>query len=656
MERVQGFDDAQVQAAFELLLQQAHDADYKMCFLLDGLDEFKGNPLEHEDLALKLKSWTLDGNVKLLTSSRPWPEYENVFVANATIYLHQLNHFDIRTYCFERLVQDREFNQIRDEEDTLEIEGVVNDIVLGSQGIFLWAHLVLDNILQGIRQGDSITTLRAKVEEYPADLDSLYDKLREPIAKKLIDSNRANRMLVLAINVPDEFYLPAIAFSWILDDSNAGLLDPEFPTDNQCRPYSEAEATNRIQRVIKQINSLTRGLLELDQSRDSQPRVDSMEYILETYITSPGIKFCHRSARDYLVSNEARYQRACASWPGFHDSDVYGRIHLARLLYGTSIDNLVRWGSGSRLDRYLYCIDRPYCRSFDPKTIRKFESPVKPFLRGEFNFGPIPPDFLRTESEPSFLQWCAWCGLDKFVLIETIEPSARINSRGSSILLGILYRSYDEFNLETMDVLLQLLDRRIGIDVMIEIWKWAADVYAIPLEPHLPAWVVMTRSLLEKMRVAGYRAKKTKSRDLAFESAVAALRCLHEYGEQVGERMSLTLGIVEDKSYSVSAKRQFSTAEIVEWLEEECIEVRKAIATSSTADQAQWSWCARTTDGNQSTCDMMQHTLGKWLKENGISDICRQRGSWSLEICGLRWESADVQVDFNERDIGFRVL
>lgn len=113
-------------------------------------------------------------------------------------------------------------------------------------------------------------------------------------------------------------------FSWILDDSNAGLLDPEFPTDNECRPYSEAEATKRIQRVIKQVNGLTRGLLELDQSRGYIRRIfkELGNEPLNNYFTSPGIKVCHRSARDYLISSEARYQKLCASWPGFHDTDV----------------------------------------------------------------------------------------------------------------------------------------------------------------------------------------------------------------------------------------------------------------------------------------------------------------------------------------------
>lgn len=636
VERVQGFDDAQIQAAFELLLKQAHDADYRMCFLLDGLDEFKGKPLEHEDLALKLKSWTLDGSVKLLVSSRPWPEFKTVFVANATIHLHRLNHFDIRTYCFRKLEQDRGFNQIREKEDILEIKDVVDDIVFESQGIFLWAHLVLDNILHGIRQGDSITTLRAKVGEYPADLDSLYDKLREPIEKKLIDNNRASRMLLLAVNAPDRFYLPAIACSWILDDSNAGLLDPEFPTDNEIRPYSKAEADNRIQRVIKQINSLTRGLLELDYSPGYRAGFGGPS--LNTYFASPGIRFCHKSARDYLVSNEARYQRACASWPGFHDSDVYGRIHLARLLYGGFDD-----AEGFGFEDYIETMEHSYCRDFNPKTIRKFEAPLKPYLPGrQLVFGSVDFDIEHAiDEEISFAQFCAYCSLDTFVLSETLEHSKHLHSKGSSILIPIAQASRD---FQKIHILLQLLNRRVGIDLMIAMSK--SEGNGRPVEEfNLPAWVVVTWLLLDNMRYI-YVTREDGNGYLIMESAVAALRCLHEHGEQVGKGISFTLGILEDgpRGPGLSkAKRQFSSAEIVGWLQKKSIEMRSAAATYGTEDQAQWSGSAPTADDNHPTDATMQHTLTTWLKGN--SDHRMQTHYWPLEVCVLHWESIHVDIE-----------
>lgn len=630
VERLQGFDDGQVRDAFGLLLQQAHNADYRMCFLLDGLDEFKGNRLEHENLALKLKSWTLDGNVKLLVSSRPWPEFENVFVANATIYLHQLNHFDIRTYCIERMKQDREFDSSGDRDDVLAMKGVLNKIANQSQGIFLWAHLVLDRIFQGIRQGDSTATLEAKIHEYPADLDSLYDKLREPIEKSLIDSNRANRMLLLVIKTPDRFCLPAIAFSWLLEDSNTGLLDPEFPTDNEIQPYSEAEATKRMQRVTKQINGLTRGLLELDESLKCNVDINNLP--LNTYFRSPGVRFCHRSAYDYLVSNETRYQKLCASWPNFDKTDVYGRIHLARLLYGADFDCVLGFNN------YLDCgatTPHLYCREFDSRTIWKFEAPLRPLLHGQFE-GYVDDLCPTIQAAPSFFQYCAYCDLDTFVLSVMSEPPNDLHSVGSSLLLAFFNRS-SGYGSKRLLALLRLLNDRIGIDVMVKVWVREGDSTA------LPAWAVVFWLLFESYLYDSLPDAEAK---------LEPLRCIQEYCEHVGERMSLTLCLMElhgTNHPSIQAERQFSSAEIVEWAEEQCVQERKMVATSSTADQAQYSWSAWTANSTHST----NNTLGNWLKGDEGHGNSRDK----MNICALHWEQIDVRIGSTvwEHVVGFRL-
>lgn len=81
---------------------------YKICFILDGLDEFEGNRLDHEKLASKFKDWTVESDVKLLVSSRPWMDFLNIFDMTSTIHLHELNHLDIKTYGLGKVENDRE--------------------------------------------------------------------------------------------------------------------------------------------------------------------------------------------------------------------------------------------------------------------------------------------------------------------------------------------------------------------------------------------------------------------------------------------------------------------------------------------------------------------------------------------------------------------
>lgn len=75
MEEIQGFDDDQIEESLNLLLNRASQGGYRLCFFIDGLDECEGNRLKHEELALKLQSWTVSGTIKLCVSSRPYSEF-----------------------------------------------------------------------------------------------------------------------------------------------------------------------------------------------------------------------------------------------------------------------------------------------------------------------------------------------------------------------------------------------------------------------------------------------------------------------------------------------------------------------------------------------------------------------------------------------------
>lgn len=116
VEKFQDFGREQIEEAFDLLLNKTKDSNillnrtedsgHRICFLIDGLDESQGGDLDHEDLAARLKNWTVGGNIKLLVSSRPWRPFLTMFTAYPTLHLHELNRFDIRTYAIRQLAQD----------------------------------------------------------------------------------------------------------------------------------------------------------------------------------------------------------------------------------------------------------------------------------------------------------------------------------------------------------------------------------------------------------------------------------------------------------------------------------------------------------------------------------------------------------------------
>lgn len=521
VERFQAFGDEHVRQAFDRLLQKTQSSSHRFCFLIDGLDEFEGKRLEHEDLAAKLKGWAAGEDVKLLVSSRPWQEFSDIFTANPTIHLHELNGFDIKTYCLTELQEDRAVRQQDLEQTGSLIREVVGKITELAQGIFLWAHLVLDAVRQGVRQGDSLETLMLKLEEYPSDLDGLYTKLREPIERSAIDRERANQMLLLALKAPDRFRLYAIAFSWLDKD---GLLDPEFPVADACQPYTEVEIAERLECARRRVNGLTRGLLEIFtewQGYTDRAMIPSF--------TSPKVRFCHKTARDYLIQ---RYAELQASWPNFDQVDVYGRLHLADCIYGLDLNT-----DEEQMEWKLF---PSFCESFDVNTIRKFEAPLGSLLRPSICFEE-PPAASRDKQDQSnrvsFVQYAGYCGTVRQYVLSVLDtdPAMNIHSPGSNILLGILESRWTvptdgDYYKKVCSALVEkgvadlgrMVDTRSNLN---------GQVLA------LPTWVIAMYKILNRTQFM------IRHKYWACE-LVELARTLHEYGIHVGQSLSMTVEII----------------------------------------------------------------------------------------------------------------
>ncbi|KAI2463650.1 hypothetical protein F4781DRAFT_110580 [Annulohypoxylon bovei var. microspora] len=354
------------QKAFEDLMQKAQNSRYKLCFFIDGLDECDGNRLVHEQLAQRMKTWTEGGDVKLCTSSRPYQEFQDVltFPGARRIHLHLLNRFDIWTYCINRFSDDREARKTK--RSYLEI---INEIVENSEGVFLWAHLVVDIILIALRQGDPYHVLRKKLAEIPKELDTLYTKLREAIEKSDIDKERSNKMLLLAIRNPLGEDLNAIVFSWLdgMGTSGNDLENLDFPNVGDCHPYSAEEYTESLQNVEKKIDSLTRGFLELDPA----PRMD-MCGLVQPWFYTP-VRFSHRTARDYFLQKKHMMAALEESFYDFEGSHAYGRLRLAEFIFGFkeisrhgySLPTLVKW------------LAKLFPQHIDSKTCLKFQNEIQ---------------------------------------------------------------------------------------------------------------------------------------------------------------------------------------------------------------------------------------------------------------------------------------
>lgn len=614
VEKIQVFDSGRIQDAFHLLLEKTHHARHRFCFFIDGLDEYEGNRLAHEDLAAQLKGWTSGTDVKLLVSSRPWPEFHDIFKGNPSIHLHRLNAFDIKRYCSQQLEQDREVRTIGIHHMEGLIQELVQEITVHSQGIFLWAHLVLQATRQGIRQGDSTTVLMEKLKEFPPDLDDLYTKLREPIQKSDNDRIRSNRMLLLAANTPDEFRLVPVAFSWLGDERESGLLDPTFPAATTCQPYSAQEIATRLDRVTRQMHGLTRGLLETVM--DSKGRFSSgCDGCLDNVLAAWRVRFCHRTARDYVLRTEERYKNLCDSWPDFDKSDVYGRIHLAKFIYG------FRPGTKDRAThKYLGSY---YCRDFSFNSIRKFEATLCPNLRPLFvsQDGHLVERMQKHQdhSPVSFLQYAAHCGLNRFVLAEiAAAPTKSLQSPGTNILISSLCAGIN------VKLCLSLLQQGVvDLESMIEIEISQGGTLM------LPTWVVGLWELTRQHLLSGTSILHGFYGLDALKLHVQLVRHLHQHGVRAGQRLVMTVRLY--RGGKGDEQMDLTSEQVVRWFE-------YLLASKMGQDS----------DGLEDALRTLNEWL-EWAKANRSKGIRPQ-------LVALNWQSQHVvlQKDDNEGDPLFR--
>lgn len=145
----------------------------RFCLFIDGLDEFVG---DYPDLAEFLVSIVSKSkHLKLVVSSRPLPAFTTGFRNSHKLRLQDITEEDIRNYTSSKL-RTRLVSRLRNE-----WANFLDEIVSKAAGVFLWVSLVVKSLLEGLRDGDTVSELRARLDEIPPDLKDLYQHMLDRI-------------------------------------------------------------------------------------------------------------------------------------------------------------------------------------------------------------------------------------------------------------------------------------------------------------------------------------------------------------------------------------------------------------------------------------------------------------------------------------------
>ena len=171
----------QLTTALSKVLNAVINTGTYFCFFIDGLDEFEGDADALRDITTTLCSYE---NTKVCASSRPEPAFIHFFATCPQLRLQDLTRNDIASYVRDRLSRD-----LPNPEVPLALS-LIGQIVSKASGVFLWVRIVVQNILSGLRNGNTISELQRSLDDVPQGLEELYTHMLATVSKQYLSETQ----------------------------------------------------------------------------------------------------------------------------------------------------------------------------------------------------------------------------------------------------------------------------------------------------------------------------------------------------------------------------------------------------------------------------------------------------------------------------------
>jgi hypothetical protein len=248
---------AELRYAFVNLVQQTSHT-LKICFFIDGIDEFEGN---FEELLDLITSISCSLHVKFVLSSRPIPICVDTFSQHARLRLQDLTYNDIRFYVEDKLANSPHISRLRETQETLTTD-LVAEVCDKASGVFLWVILVVRSLLEGFRNFDGISDLRRRLHELPADLENLYEHMlhtMSPLYRQ--QASQIFQIMMGSRTVQDERPVTLLQLSFAEDE------DPMTAVRASLGPLPKSVRLSRCEITEGRLRSRCCGLLEVQDRR-----------------------------------------------------------------------------------------------------------------------------------------------------------------------------------------------------------------------------------------------------------------------------------------------------------------------------------------------------------------------------------------------------
>lgn len=259
----------------------------KVCLFIDGIDEYDG---DHAELSELFAGIPPDSGVKALLSSRPIPACVEGFSKCQKLQLQDLTKEDVMIYVTDRVSENTTFKQQLTSEDGPRAVSFLEEIVNKASGVFLWVIIVVQGVLDGLRNGDRIEELRTHLDGLPADLGKLYQHMLQklnPVYRR--QASEIFQRFFRSITLESEEPFTSMHLAHIESQ------DPETALSLPLHPLSIDQRYKKSLSMEVRIRGRCCGLVEVlhDYNLDVQLRTINSR-----------ITFLHRTVAEFLQNEE----------------------------------------------------------------------------------------------------------------------------------------------------------------------------------------------------------------------------------------------------------------------------------------------------------------------------------------------------------------
>jgi hypothetical protein len=246
-------------------------------FFIDGMDEFDGDEGKIARFILNIASSRQ--NIKLCVSSRPWLAFEDAFRNRPSLRLEHLTAPDIKHFVSGNLNNNRMFSQLQ-KIRPVDANGLILEVTEKACGVFLWVHLVVLSLLEGLRDGDDIMDLRERLLLLPSDLEQLFGKILGRLSPRYLKEAKMIFQLIRTATEP----LSLLSLSFARETI-------EKATTAEVKVMDPDEMLFRAESMRRRLNSRCKGLIEAPDFEEDGPNAKA--------------QYLHRTVKDFLSKTRA---------------------------------------------------------------------------------------------------------------------------------------------------------------------------------------------------------------------------------------------------------------------------------------------------------------------------------------------------------------